>query len=81
MTPDAALAWRVRHPVFFSFLGVERFRTQNIQSVWKDSVTFSPGFQKSSIEYEVTTHYTYRPLAAILEFTSRGSGANALELV
>ncbi len=65
----------------FSFFGVEHLRTQNIQGVWKDSVTFSPGFQKSSIEYEVTTHYTYRPLAAILEFTSRGSGANALELV
>ena len=59
----------------FSFFGVEHLRTQNIQGVWKDSVMFSPGFQKSSIEYEVTTHYTYRPLAAILELGSNFDGA------
>lgn len=54
-----------------------------MQSVWRDSVTLSPGLLKSSIEYEVNTHTlrTHRPSAAILEYGSRGSGANALELV
>ena len=28
-----------------------------MQSVWRDSVPFSPGLLKSSIEYEVNTHY------------------------
>ena len=44
-----------------------------MQNVWRESVTFSPGLLKSSIEYEVNTHYahTHRPLAAILELASR----------
>lgn len=54
-----------------------------MQNVWRESVMFSPGLLKSSIEYEVNTHtlHTYRPLAAILEFGSSFDGANALELV
>ena len=43
----------------FSFSGVEHFRTQNMQNVWRESVTFSPGLLKSSIEYEVNTHYAH----------------------
>lgn len=46
-----------------------------MQNVWRESVTFSPGLLKSSIEYEVNTHTlrTHRPLAAILELASRGA--------
>lgn len=44
-----------------------------MQNVWRESVTFSPGLLKSSIEYEVHTLRTHRPLAAILELASRGA--------
>lgn len=44
-----------------------------MQNVWRDSVPFSPGLLKSSIEYEVHTLRTHRPLAAILELASRGA--------
>ena len=30
-----------------------------MQNVWRESVTLSPGLLKSSIEYEVNTHYAH----------------------
>ena len=55
-----------------------------MQSVWRDSVPFSPGLLKSSIEYEVNTH-THTTHTSSLSRDSgvcvQGSGANALELV
>lgn len=66
----------------FSFSGVEHFRTQNMQNVWRESVMFSPGLLKSSIEYEVNTHYTHTSsLSRDPGACVQGSGANALELV
>jgi len=53
-----------------------------MQSVWRDSVPFSPGLLKSSIEYEVNTHTTHTSsLSRDSGVCVQGSGANALELV
>lgn len=53
-----------------------------MQNVWKESVTFSPGLLKSSIEYEVNTHTTHTSsLSCDSGACVQGSGANALELV
>ena len=53
-----------------------------MQNVWRESVMFSPGLLKSSIEYEVNTHYTHTSsLSRDSGVCVQGSGANALELV
>jgi len=52
-----------------------------MQNVWRESVMFSPGLLKSSIEYEVNTHYAHIVPSRDSGACVQGSGANALELV